>query len=235
MMAGIIWQQWWFAGKPISLNCRVQMQCRQLGFVWGIPTVSSHFGEVRPPVFSIDEIDCVGDEKHLQDCPHVNHDDCDSGDAAGGHAIYSTLTIISIQQVCFVATSPTLATTGCPKKTHFQNCVGYVWGPNFLVILVILNKHHCSRHFRPLLVFLVILAHLLVNPGLFGYFWLFWFASSCRWDLTTSLVVSPCTYVQSPQAGWQQNAGGSQVMSRENWFYSQSTPRKPLGVSSSIS
>ena len=71
------------------------MQCRQLGFVWGIPTVSSHFGEVRPPVFSIDEIDCVGDEKHLQDCPHVNHDDCDSGDAAGGHAIYSTLTIIS--------------------------------------------------------------------------------------------------------------------------------------------
>ena len=94
-MAGIIWQQWWFAGKPISLNCTVQMQCRQLGFVWGIPTVSSHFGEVRPPVFSIDEIDCVGDEKHLQDCPHVNHDDCDSGDAAGGHAIYSTLTIIS--------------------------------------------------------------------------------------------------------------------------------------------
>ena len=63
--------------------------------------------------------------------------------------------------------------TGCPKKTHFQNCVGYVWGPNFLVILVILNKHHCSRHFRPLLVFLVILAHLLVNPGLFGHFWLF--------------------------------------------------------------
>ena len=110
MMAGIIWQQWWFAGKPISLNCPIQIQCRQLGFVWGIPTVSSHFGEVRPPVFSIDEIDCVGDEKHLQDCPHVNHDDCDSGDAAGGHAIYSTLTIISIQQVCFVATSPTLAT-----------------------------------------------------------------------------------------------------------------------------
>ena len=62
---------------------------------------------------------------------------------------------------------------GVPKKTHFQNCVGYVWGPNFLVILVILNKHHCSRHFRPLLVFLVILAHLLVNPGLFGHFWLF--------------------------------------------------------------
>jgi len=64
-------------------NLAAMVVCRQLGFVWGIPTVSSHFGEVRPPVFSIDEIDCVGDEKHLQDCPHVNHDDCDSGDAAG--------------------------------------------------------------------------------------------------------------------------------------------------------
>ena len=59
---------------------------------------------------------------------------------------------------------------GVPKKTHFQNCVGYVKGPIFLVILVILKKHHCSYHFRPLLVFLVILAHFLVNSGLFGYF-----------------------------------------------------------------
>ena len=43
-----------------------------------------------------------------------------------------------------------------------------------MVILVILKKHHCSRHFRPLLVFLVILAHLLGNPDLFGYFGYFW-------------------------------------------------------------
>ena len=37
------------------------------------------------------------------------------------------------------------------------------------LLLTILSKYHCSCHSRPLLVLLVILAHVLVNSGLFGY------------------------------------------------------------------
>ena len=63
---------------------------------------------------------------------------------------------------------------GVPKKRTFRIFKDMCGDQIFWLFLVILNKNHCSRHFRPLLVFLVILAHLLVNPGLFGYFWLFW-------------------------------------------------------------
>ena len=59
-------------------------QSRQLGYIEGLPWSWSHFGEVKPPVFSMDEMRCTGDEEHLQDCIYNNHDDyCDSDDAAG--------------------------------------------------------------------------------------------------------------------------------------------------------
>ena len=57
---------------------------RQLGYSQGQPTLESHFGEVSPPVFSMDELACSGAEESLQQCGYNNHDDCDKNEAAGG-------------------------------------------------------------------------------------------------------------------------------------------------------
>ena len=57
---------------------------RQLGYSQGQPTLESYFGEVQPPVFSMDEVDCTGAEESLQQCRYNNHDDCDKEEAAGG-------------------------------------------------------------------------------------------------------------------------------------------------------
>ena len=56
---------------------------------------------------------------------------------------------------------------GVPKKMHFQNFQGYVWGQIFLVIL---NKHHCSLHFRLLWSFWLFWPFFLVRSGFFVYF-----------------------------------------------------------------
>ena len=57
---------------------------RQLGYSQGQPTLESYFGEVSPPVFSMDEVDCTGAEESLQQCGYINHDDCGKDEAAGG-------------------------------------------------------------------------------------------------------------------------------------------------------
>ena len=57
---------------------------RQLGYSQGQPTLESYFGEVSPPVFSMDEVACTGAEESLQQCGYNNHDDCDKDEAAGG-------------------------------------------------------------------------------------------------------------------------------------------------------
>ena len=59
---------------------------------------------------------------------------------------------------------------GVPKKRTFKifkdmSADQIVW-----LFLVILSKYHCSRHFRPFFVFLVILAHFFISSCLFGYF-----------------------------------------------------------------
>ena len=55
---------------------------------WATARVSPHWSHTsamsRPPVFSMDEVDCTGAEESLQQCGYNNHDDCDKEEAAGG-------------------------------------------------------------------------------------------------------------------------------------------------------
>ena len=67
-----------------SLTALMLFNGRQLGYSQGQPTLESYFGEVSPPVFSMDEVDCTGAEESLQQCGYNNHDDCDKDEAAGG-------------------------------------------------------------------------------------------------------------------------------------------------------
>ena len=67
-----------------SLTALMLFNARQLGYSQGQPTLESYFGEVSPPVFSMDEVACTGAEESLQQCGYNNHDDCDKEEAAGG-------------------------------------------------------------------------------------------------------------------------------------------------------
>ena len=53
-----------------------------LGYSSGQHTMNSHFGRV-PNTFSMDNVDCVGSEASLLDCPHLTIDDCNYSEAAG--------------------------------------------------------------------------------------------------------------------------------------------------------
>ena len=55
---------------------------RQLGFSAGSATSFSHFGRV-PDSFALDNVQCVGTERTLQDCPHLTRDDCSGYEGAG--------------------------------------------------------------------------------------------------------------------------------------------------------
>ena len=55
---------------------------RMLGYPHGRPTIQSHFGNVHH-TFAMDNVQCVGDETSLLDCPHVTVDDCSGSEGAG--------------------------------------------------------------------------------------------------------------------------------------------------------
>ena len=63
--------------------------CRQLGFDWGHPTLNSYFGSV-PPDFAMDDVDCVGQEQHVQECSYTEYDNCYSDQGAGVICHYDT-------------------------------------------------------------------------------------------------------------------------------------------------
>jgi len=56
--------------------------CRMLGFSGGRFTRKSHFGRV-PDDFSMDDVECVGTEQSILDCPHVDVDNCNGNEGAG--------------------------------------------------------------------------------------------------------------------------------------------------------
>ena len=56
--------------------------CQQLGFWSGEARTSSTWGSV-PNMFSMDQVQCTGNERTLQDCYYEPRDDCDSNEGAG--------------------------------------------------------------------------------------------------------------------------------------------------------
>ena len=55
---------------------------RSLGFTVGVATRQSKFGYV-PSDFSLDNVQCVGTESWVGDCPHSVKDNCDWSEGAG--------------------------------------------------------------------------------------------------------------------------------------------------------
>jgi hypothetical protein len=57
--------------------------CQQLGYNGVINfTLASTFGPV-PSFYAFDNVNCSGKETSLNDCPHLNEDDCTSFEGAG--------------------------------------------------------------------------------------------------------------------------------------------------------
>ena len=55
---------------------------RMLGYSSGSATVQSWFGSVAD-TFGMDNVQCVGNETSILDCPHVTVDDCGPFEGAG--------------------------------------------------------------------------------------------------------------------------------------------------------
>ena len=55
---------------------------RMLGYSEGRPTSNSLFGRVND-TFAMDDVQCLGDETTILDCPHRTNDDCGAGEGAG--------------------------------------------------------------------------------------------------------------------------------------------------------
>lgn len=68
--------------KYVFANFQANIVCKQLGFLGALnATIGSAFGLVTP-VFSYDDVKCIGFESTIDDCPHIDEDDCgpDEGD-----------------------------------------------------------------------------------------------------------------------------------------------------------
>jgi hypothetical protein len=64
--------------------------CQQFGFVGAIQfTTGSFFGSATP-IFSFDDIKCVGLESSLDECPHLDDNDCGPDE---GNANYKNVSI----------------------------------------------------------------------------------------------------------------------------------------------
>ena len=53
-----------------------------LGYSSAQPTTHSYFGSV-PSTFSMDDVQCSGNEASILDCPHLMADNCGPGEGAG--------------------------------------------------------------------------------------------------------------------------------------------------------
>ena len=53
-----------------------------LGYSTGVPTLHSRFGSV-PATFAMDNVQCLGTEASILDCPHLTEDNCDADEGAG--------------------------------------------------------------------------------------------------------------------------------------------------------
>ena len=53
-----------------------------LGYSTGVHTIHSRFGSV-PATFSMDDVQCLGTEASILDCPHLTEDNCDTDEGAG--------------------------------------------------------------------------------------------------------------------------------------------------------
>ena len=57
--------------------------CRQLGHGPAIRAYkNSNFGRVGSN-FAMDNVKCIGNERNIQDCPHITNDNCRATDGAG--------------------------------------------------------------------------------------------------------------------------------------------------------
>ena len=56
--------------------------CRMLGYSYAQHTTGSHFGSV-PSTFSMDDVECTGNEASFLDCPHTTVHNCGSHEGAG--------------------------------------------------------------------------------------------------------------------------------------------------------
>ena len=57
---------------------------RQLDYMYGLPTVNSHFGKVSGDYSSLGTRMCVGDENYIWRCPRdESHEDCHGDHGAG--------------------------------------------------------------------------------------------------------------------------------------------------------
>ena len=55
---------------------------RLMGYSGGQRTTNSQFGRVND-TFSMDDVQCLGNEITFLACPHTTRDNCDGGEGAG--------------------------------------------------------------------------------------------------------------------------------------------------------
>merc|ERR1719186_726330 len=64
--------------------------CRQLGYDDGVATIKSQFGAVENE-FSMDDVNCNGNENQLQDCQYTTQHNCGINEGAGAICRYSAV------------------------------------------------------------------------------------------------------------------------------------------------
>ena len=70
--------------EQLTFHFQGHVVCHQMGFTLGAAQVfsNSHFGMV-PADFSYDNVQCIGTETNLDDCPHDNSHNCSNFEGAG--------------------------------------------------------------------------------------------------------------------------------------------------------
>jgi len=96
----------------LVLAFQASIVCRQLGFFGALNfTRDSFFGEVSAR-FSYDNLKCSGFESSLDECPHLNVDDCGPNEAAGVICNPGTSQLFSTSSNVDVASTETSLNVG---------------------------------------------------------------------------------------------------------------------------